>query len=221
MPSTASQVHQHIEGDIVIRNALGRKILSLRGASRWLIKTYGWEVSEEAVVSALRRYKVQTSRASIADGLRALQDADVGLRMNLALLVTPRNDTTQQRIWGACSQVRAKPPAGVFPAAETVSYLIHQGDVSLLKEKCRPTDIDDVKQPVTRIHVALPGEDPASGVALDILLNRIGEQGVPLLGVFSALGECSFLVRNKHARKVRDILLDLRETRLPEMSTHD
>lgn len=49
-------VWRHLEDDVVVRRALARGILSLRRGARELIETNGWDVTEDAVVSALRRW---------------------------------------------------------------------------------------------------------------------------------------------------------------------
>lgn len=55
----AKEVDVALGQDPVAREALQRGIVNLRALSRWLIRTRGWNASEEAVLSALRRRKPQ------------------------------------------------------------------------------------------------------------------------------------------------------------------
>lgn len=56
--------------------AWARGYLSLRRAARWLRDRYGWEATEEGVVSAIRRYDPPT-RLELAHGPRLLARSTV------------------------------------------------------------------------------------------------------------------------------------------------
>lgn len=89
MVTTAEQVERYLEEDLALREILARGVLNLRRAARWLIKQEGWETTEEAVVSALRRYGGSSGAGQLEKAKQALGRADVGLRSGLALVSIP------------------------------------------------------------------------------------------------------------------------------------
>lgn len=53
----ARRVRQAVASDPAALDAIERGILNVRAYGRWLMETRAWDVTEEAVVSALRRFE--------------------------------------------------------------------------------------------------------------------------------------------------------------------
>lgn len=212
MPSTTEQVTRHIEGDFVIRDALSREVLNLRRASRWIIEHNDWEATEEAVVSALRRYTPPRTFATIEDGYRVLRDANVGLETGLALVETPARGVADERVEKVYREMCAIPVRGKFPGKKVVTYLVEETAVSALRARCRKDDLIEVNRPISRVHISLPMEEPATSMALTIILQSFGHRGIPFLQFYNSAEEYSFLIRGDDALKAYDGLLYLRSS---------
>ena len=57
MTSIAKEIQSEIEKDIVVRSALEKKIVSLKGLAVYLIKKGRLNTTVDAVISAIRRYE--------------------------------------------------------------------------------------------------------------------------------------------------------------------
>lgn len=208
MPSTADKVQRYMEGDIVFERALARGTLNLRRAARWLIDQEGWDVTEEAVVSALRRYTRSPVDADVREGYELLHDAPVGMRTGLALVTVSDVGAVRRRARKTIQAEADAPPEAVLPASETVTYLTEEKAAKAVASAVQ--DARDLVHPVTVVRIGLPREDPATGVALSVLLNTFGQRGIRLLEGFSSGDEFSILVRGQFTSDADDVLLQLR-----------
>lgn len=209
MPSTVERVERYLEGDLIIERALDRGVLSLRRASRWLIEHNEWETTEEAVVSALRRHEPTNSRAGVEDGYELLRGTRTGLRTDLALVTTRRDDGVQERIKQALDRHPARDTHGVMAGTRTVSYVVEDTVAADLAKRCAD-QIEGIEQPLSRLLVHLPADDPAAPVALGILLNTLSHRGVQVHAVSSSDSEYALLVPGRFTNEADDVLLHLR-----------
>lgn len=210
MPSTTKKVEQYLEGDLVFERALARGILSVRRAARWMIDHNGWEVTEEAVVSALRRYTPKHPEAMIEDGYALLRGARTGLTTDRALVAVSNLGSTRGRVRRAIYDIcEDGNRVGVLQGSDTVNFFVTEEVAQRVREKY-PRSIEEIIHPVSRLHISFRREDPAKGAALAILLNTFSYRGIGLLELFSSGCEHSFLVRGKFTSEAHDVFLHLR-----------
>lgn len=207
MPSTAEKVEHYLEGDLVIERALARGVLSLRRTSRWLIEHRDWDVSEDAVVSALRRHTPRPVDADVDEGYALLREARTGVGTGLALATVPALAAVRRRVREALGEHAS--PLAVLPGSDTTTYVVDDSVVDRLDER-DGLDVHRLVRPLSQVRVAFPDEDPACGVALSILLNTFSHRGIPVLEAFSCRSEYSLLVRDAHTSQAHDVLLHLR-----------
>lgn len=87
----AHLVHQYLDGDVAAREMMARGVLSLRHFARWLMETQAWAgATEEAIVSAIRRYPVDGRTKSTLRARQVLQRSHVNTRANICSLVLPK-----------------------------------------------------------------------------------------------------------------------------------
>lgn len=204
--SVSDRVRRHLETDLVMVAGLARGILSYRRTARWLLDVHGWDATEEAIVSALRRCEPPMSR-TIEGGYEVLEGARTGLSTGWALVETPALDDVQESIRDTIRPLVG--PVGVLPGGSAVTYLVRERVARVLEADCAG-DLEAVHRPVTQVRIELPREDPATGFALTILLRTFANRDVPLLGVVSSGREYTLLVPGSCTDAGHDTFLDLR-----------
>lgn len=212
MTSTAEQVNRHLEGDVVMNEALARGVLNLRRAARWLIESRGWDTSEEAVVSALRRYEAPTGRPGIEEAHRLLSQASVNVRSGLALATMPRVRELQQRLPSFWWKVDGEDILGLLCRPTSIHFVLEDETLEQLKEALGPGALEDLNHPVSEIRFTLPEDGWGAPISAAVVLNVFGHRGLDVLDVFGADPEISLMVpgcQGTHAYEAATGLVEL------------
>lgn len=194
MPSTTEQVHNYLESDPTLQDGLDRGVLSLRQTARWLLSETGWDATEEAVVSALRRHTIDPDAITVAMGRQLLSEAHVDVRSGLALVTLPRELESYeglQELWG---KLEIEDMVGALPGDTRVRFLLEEHCLDTAIRTLGPSWVQDSARPVSGIRLFFPEAEQATSPAMSIVLHALGQHGVDVLDVFSCDPECSMLV---------------------------
>lgn len=190
MGTTVRAVERYLEKDLVVHEALARGFLNIRRAARWLIDSQGWDTTEEAVVSALRRYTPH-STVDLETALHMLEDTSRMASTGLALITAPR---TREHMQGVSRISRLTEPEEFF------SILTESKRLILLVEERRCDEAMQIMQPLGSIEMArgvaeveleFPDDGPAAATAMAVVLNVLGHRGVDVLAVSGVPPVCS------------------------------
>ncbi len=197
MGTTVEAVEQYIEKDLVVHEGLARGVLNIRRAARWMIERQGWDTTEEAVVSALRRY-TPDQRVDLEGALHLLEHTTRMASTGLALLSAPR---TREHMAGISQITRMAEPE------EFLSILTGSARVTLLVEQRRAQQAFDVLETngdtelvngVAEVELEFPDDGPDATTAMAVVLNVLGHRGVEILAVSGAPPVCSFFLPERH-----------------------
>lgn len=198
MPSTAQRVARYLDEDLAMKEVLARGILNLRRAARWLIDKEGWDASEEAVVSALRRFAGSSDAEILDEAREALAAADVGLRSRYARLTVPRGPRLHRRVREAHRALGADDTLALLPGQTRVRVLVDGDDPERVAEKLEASKGEP--GPVAAVLLSFPEGGPASHLGTAIVLNTLVQQGIRVLEVFTCEPEVAIVVDQAHAR---------------------
>lgn len=194
MTTTAEAVERHLETDVALVDLLARDLARLRATARWLIAEYGWEeTSEEAVVSALRRYIDEHPTAPLTRDRELLSDTIVDVRTGLALVTLPRTEDTHDRIPDVWCALESLDVVAVVPGRKRIRVLVDEDRVGDVEDALPPARIQSVQAPVSSIQIRLPPEPEAFslvGHATSALVHR----DVTVLDVLTCRPEVFVLV---------------------------
>lgn len=189
--TTAEAVLEHLEADLVLHEALSRGVLNYRRTARWIIDRYGWDATEEAIVSALRRYEAPR-RVEFHEARERLADAEVEAETRLTVLTTSRLLGVLERIPEALSLAEPE---------DTVALLPGLRELQLVVERHLADDVLDVlrsenarAEAACALHLRFTEDDAATQVAIALTLHALGYQEKTVLGLYSSEQECTILV---------------------------
>lgn len=206
MSSTTERVHRHLESDPTLRDGLTRGVLNLRRTARWLLDERGWDATEEAVVSALRRHSTEGDVETHAIGRRLLSRAQVSVRSGLALVTMPREFEAYeglQRLWG---KTDVQDILGALPGDSEIRFLIEETCLDAAIRTLGPTSLNGLARPVSGIRLFFPATEQGPNPALAIVLHALVEHGIDVLEVFTCDPECSMLVPTAQEARAQEIV---------------
>lgn len=194
MPSTTERVHNYLEKDPTLQDGLARGVLSLRQTARWLLTETGWDATEEAVVSALRRHTANPDALTLAMGRQLLSKAHVNVRSGLALVTLPRELESYEGLRDLWSKLEIEDMVGALPGDTRIRFLLEERCLDTAIRTLGPACLGDSTRPVSGIRLFFPDAERGTTPAMSIVLHALGQHGVEVLDVFSCDPECSMLV---------------------------
>lgn len=214
MTTTVEAVHRHLETDVALVDVLARDLLRLRRTARWLIDEYEWDTSEDAVVSAIRRYGEKHSIPPLTRDRDLLAETMVDVQTGLALLTLPRTQSTHSCLSKLWSVVESREAVAVVTGRKRFRILIEKARVDQVQGVFPPGRVADIVSPVSSIELRLPDELGASslvGHAAGVLTHS----GIEVQEVLTCRPEAFLLVDEEDTLDAFEVVGSL--TREPEL----
>lgn len=213
MATTVDAVRAHLKRDPALADALIRGLVSLRRTARWLKEEYGWDTTEEAVVSALRRYAEDHRTSALSRPRRLLPDNRVDVKGGLALVTIPRVREAKAELLEAWEEGGARDLLAVLPARNDLRVLVESSSLPELRKGLGLRRIEEVCQRLTALTLEYEGERADLNV-VSLALTALEHGGIDVEEVLSSLGECTFVVPDRQRMAAFDVLSEL--TSAPE-----
>lgn len=201
-------VHDHLDSDDAAREMLAREVVNLRALARWLVDTNGWEASEEAVVSALRRYdQLPTDVAREQQAL--LADATLDTRSGRRGVLLVNGPKLRRSLSGVLEEL-AGAGGGRLQVVEHeagTTVIVDDARVDDVLERLGDEVVEAVSEELTELHVAftVPEGGSATGV-LGRLATILAVRDVDIVHAVGSGGEISFLVDDGEALRAYQAL---------------
>lgn len=208
MTTTVAAVHDHLESDPGLVDSLSRGLLNLRRTARWLIEEHGWDTTEEAIVSALRRYRDEENTSPVWASRDRLQDLRLELRDGLALVTVPSLPHVRADVIDAWLTEHGAGPLGVMPGRMNSRLLVEEGTVSALSQVMPPGEVPDVQAPVAVLRLIVPTSVQATPL-VTLILAALAHRGIEILEVVSCHPEWLIVVADDEILEAHRIVAAL------------
>lgn len=203
-----SVVHRFLDGDSAVRDLLTRGVLNYRALARWMIETEKWTVSEEAVVSAIRRYASKATTARIQDARAVLARSQITSRNDICIINLPRNNQTHQVV---------RELLGLLdPTKDDVVHYIEEDENSLLittkngyQIAQQFVDQDEVTHEthgITQYAINVSEEGPQTPGVLSIVLSALSSHNINVIELITIKNTLILYVHDQDALKTYHIL---------------
>lgn len=198
MTTTSQLVERHLENDIVLNEALARGFLSVRRAARRLIDERGWDATEEAVVSAIRRYDPSPS-VDLENVFHLLGQTRKTAQTGLGLIQVPHTQAFVSAIPRIANELEPEMTLGFVPDNEFLNILVDDQNVDrvtriLLQGSDAPSQMR-IDRGLGKIELEFPESSPVNSAALAVVLFYLGHREVDVVNVYSTFPICSVYVR--------------------------
>lgn len=214
MATTVENVRRHLEEDPALVDVLRRDLVNLRGTARWLIEEYGWDTTEEAVVSALRRFREEGPEETVWSARRDLHRSSLELRDGLALVTIPRTPEVQRASLVAWFDADGTGILGILPGRTETRLLVEERAIRGLSDELGPRSLDSVEAPVAVLRLILPDTQNQAAI-LSLTLSALAHKHVPLLELVSCDPEWLLVIPDRVTLKAHGILGSLTSDEAP------
>lgn len=196
-------VHLYLDADPAMRAQLAKGLISLRATARSLIETEGWRgVSEDAIVSALRRYPVAKAIASAQTARDVIEAGRLHVRANLAMISVPKTRDGLRKIADVAESVASTGSfVRVFEGENTINVVMDEREAANARESVAGGKLTVTPELVVEYTVSLPagaGEVPG---LLGIVFSTLGANGINVIGVVCGKEDQIVFVRKPDANK--------------------
>lgn len=213
MGSIAERVAALLDGDSVVQEALRRGIVNRRALARWMIDSHGWEASEEAVVSAIRRYGDAIDDSVHREAMDPFPDAQLSMHGNMSLLVLRRGAPKASRLASLFDlELENGGAIRVIQAGEALTVIVDEANRGRVEDTLGTSRIKCSLSPATELHVTFPCSTLETPGVLSMILNRLASRRINVLGVGTAAYECVVFVAQRDGIGAYDELARLIET---------
>lgn len=208
MTSAVEAVDLYLQRDPTLADTVSRGLANIRRTARWMIDENGWDVTEDAVVSALRRYNDRNPQQPLAEARRSLPQGRVELRTDLALLKVPRTHDVQEDALQAWQASDVRDTLGVLPSRTTLKILVEESSLQGFCGELERKRVEDIISPVSAVQVKFSGRAPDLTVVV-LLVSALAHRGIDIVEVMSCAPACSVIVQADHGKEAFDVLADL------------
>lgn len=208
MTSAVESVDLYLQRDPTLADTVSRGLANLRRTARWMIEENGWDVTEDAVVSALRRYNDRNPQQPLAEARRSLPQGRVELKTDLALVEVPRTHDVQEDALQAWKASDVRDTLGVLPSRTTLKLLVEESSLQAFCGELGRTRVEDIISPVSVLQVKFKGRPPDLTVIV-LLVSALVHRGIDIVEVVSCAPACSVVVPADDGKSAFDVLADL------------
>lgn len=182
----------------MINEALARGFLSVRRAARALIEERGWDATEEAVVSAIRRYEPSPC-VDLENVFHLLGRTRKTAATGLGMVHVPQTREFVTKMADIRAKIGLEETLGFIPDSEVLTVLVDDWNVGTVAEIFRRDGGNEEKirtdRGLGKIELRFPEKSPVNASALAVVLYYLGHRHVEILDVFCTFPTCSIYVR--------------------------
>lgn len=201
MPSTAEAVKRILAEDGVIREALRRDVVNQRGLARWLIDEHGWDVSEEAVLSAIRRYADELEEGVHRDAKEVISQAHLNMRSQLAIVKMTKTQAVQEALPGMFELVDYTKGEAlrIVQSQRSVKVIVDETNIGPVQDRIEEAHVQEVLRHLTEINLVMPMSSKSTPGIGSLVMSSLGLHQVNVLELVTGIPEVLFFVEEEQA----------------------
>lgn len=213
-PVTASiskSVREQVDGDSLLQEALARGIVNVSAAARLLkpavVSSIGRNVSEEAIITSLKRIKGAYRRGMLGY-LKVLAKSSVEVRTDLAMISVQVNPDVSAKIkdvafknYDAFVQISSSPNA--------YSLVFERGLFGYLRGRFEEEQVMEAKTELAALIIHSPDEIMETPGCVAAIYNRVGRGGINVVDTVSNYTDTILVVRMGEVVKAFTAVTDL------------
>lgn len=150
-------------------------------------------MTEEAVVSALRRYGDRHPHQALAEPLQLLPQGRIGVRSGLALFTLARTYSVQTTVLEAWTAAGVRDTLAILPSRKTLKVLTEEASAQDFSQAFGHRQVDSVRSPVALLEIRFDDTRPTVSV-LALVLSKLGHNRIEVLEAMSCWPVCSIIV---------------------------
>lgn len=211
MTSTAQAVKNALRQDGVIREALRRGVVNQRALARWLIDEHGWDASEEAVLSAIRRHADDIEEDVHSDAKQVISRAHVNMRSQIGIVKMSKNQAVQKALPGMFDLVDYTKGEAlrIVQSERSVKVIVDESNVPAVRERVAEDHVREILRNLTEINLVLPMESKNTPGLGALIMTTLGLHKINVLELVTGIPEVLFFVSEEEALEAYEAIDNL------------
>lgn len=211
MTNIRAEIWKLIDTDPSLRYDLERDLLNVRAVARYFSKL-GVNASEDAIISAIRRYpkenKVKDYNKNV---LKLLSKSTISTRSNIVNIAVSKGNHLKEILPQIFSIVKFEKGEilRITQGEENIRIIIDQKNFKLVREVIPKKEILEIREDLAEINIHLPKEVAETRGLGAYLFNELLRHDILLYEVMSCLPEFMFFVQNDQALKTHEVLFKI------------
>jgi hypothetical protein len=209
--SISKSVREQVDGDSLLQEALARGIVNVSAAARLLkpavVSSIGRNVSEEAVITSLKRIKGAYSRGTLGY-LKVLAKSSVEVRTDLAMVSVQVDPDVSAKIkdiafknYDAFVQISSSPNA--------YSLVFERSLFGYLRGRFEEEQVMEAKTELAALIIHSPDEIMETPGCIAAIYNRVGRGGINVVDTVSNYTDTILVVKMGEVVKAFTAVTDL------------
>ena len=210
MTSITKQVWEILDNDITIKKDLERGFINVSALSQYLLDTYQIKGSLDSIISAIRRYKVDTQiQDDYARISKAMREAVVSTKTCISCMTLKNSATTYKYI----SQLLSHEDFfknDVFRLIKTrtgVQIVVDRDSMVKAKSFFPPTTIEDMRNGLVEVSLRLTEEGWATKGVISRIANELATQDINIELLFTVYPVISIFLAESDLVKAHEALI--------------
>lgn len=214
MEPISKLVASYLDRDGVIQEGIRRNIVNNRALARWIIEKSGADLSEEAVLSAIRRYSAKSGGSVHDQANRLLPHASLSLRSKVTLLVLEKTPVTRKRLSSVFNKIDYSQGEAlwVIQSEKAIKLLIDAKNQHEIMKTLGENLVLETVENLTEIDVSVPRESITTPGVLASVLNELAFRQINVVEVVSGLPEILIFVHEDDGLEAYRALSHIIET---------
>lgn len=212
----AAAVHHYLDGDLAAREMLARGVIGLRAMARWLIEDQGWTgITEDAVVSALRRYPTSGSTGGAEAARKVLERSHVNTRSNITSLVLPKSLEAHRALHNVLNAV--DPSRGelvrIIEGERSIKVIVDTAKLNAVRPAVQTFHITRLVPNLVEYSIVFADDTQRVPGILAIVFSSLAAHEISIVEVVAGSNDLLIFVDEKDSRLTFQVLQNL--TRKP------
>lgn|GEM_PF-3361535 len=216
--SDSRRIHEAIDRDLFIRNALERGLVNSRALARELRDRLGLETSLEGAVSAIRRYTRTTRPAGVSEAEWAVRNLRISTRTQVASIALRKQSETLAllpRLFNSVDWTKGE-AIRVVQAQESVKVILDQGNVENVLSLVPASLVLGTKRGLAELSIRLDQRAMETPGSLLVLLSVLYAHGINVWELLMASPEVLLFLNEEKLAEAHQALMQLSR---PETTT--
>ena len=212
MTNINREVWKFIDQTPSIKRTLSNGLINKSALANFIKKQKNWETSLDAIISAIRRYKIEKNENMFLTAQNMItRTADLSTRSNLANVVLSKDTEIQKLIPKFFSIIKYDrgDVLRIIQADESIKVLINEKNLKNILDILPKDKILLIDEDLAEINLHLINEAKDTPGVLAIITNELALNGVSIVEVLSCFPELLWFVYQSDLLKAYNVLYQL------------
>jgi len=210
----AEQVNSFLDNDFVIRKTLSKNIVSLRALARNIIKELGLkESNQDAVVSAIRRYKKIKKDESNEKLRKLFSKSSVKTRSNVVDITLQKNKRSVENIIKLNSIVDIEKGEMLITiqSEQSITIIIDEKNLDKFASISNKTDIISIDKKLVAINLQFTEDARNAKNIIAVVSSSFSAEDITIVEMMSSAPELIIIIKKDDVVKALNVIEKLQE----------